>query len=83
LLYIVPAKKKGFQIIGYYFILDLEACKQRNFQRLIKQKVPLVGLLGTYKKFVEPSYLEGFDRLYTVKLAGARSFVVEKWKNEI
>lgn len=81
--YIAPAKEKGFQILGYYFIPYLEACKQRNFQRPTKQRIPLVGLLGTYKQFVEPSYLEEFERLYTVKIASDRSFIVEKWKDEI
>jgi predicted kinase len=81
--YIVPAKEKGFQSVGYYFVPDLEGCKKRNSQRPTKQRIPLAGLLGTYKKFIEPSYLEGFDRLYRVKIASDRTFIVKKWKDEI
>ncbi|MFH7028644.1 MAG: AAA family ATPase [Heteroscytonema crispum UTEX LB 1556] len=81
--YIVPAKEKGFKIVGYYFQTELEECKKRNNQRSPKQIVPLGGLLATYKKLVLPSLQEGFDRIYTVKPQLNYSFIVKEWSREI
>ena len=81
--YIIPAKNHKFQAIAYYFPADLEECKQRNIQRSPKQIVPLVGLLGTYKKLVIPNLSEGFDAIYTVKSQLNYSFIVEEWQHEV
>ncbi len=81
--YIIPAKTHKFRAIAYYFEADLEQCKQRNSQRPAKQVVPLVGLLGTYKKLVIPHWQEGFDAIYTVKSELNNSFIVEEWQHEI
>lgn len=79
--YIKSAQEKKFQIIGYYFCSKLEDCKLRNQQRI--PTVSLVGLLATYKKLELPSYEEGFDRLFYVRIAANRLFVVEEWQDEI
>lgn len=81
--YITPAKEKRLQIIGYYFPPDLEGCKKRNIQRSKKQVIPLVGILSTYKKLQIPTFREGFDTLYTVKITPNYSFCIEEWKDEI
>ena len=76
--YIILAKESKFSITGYYFQSDLASCKQRNSDRQGKSKIPLVGLLDTYKKLELPSYQEGFDRLYYVRLDN-NQFLVEEW----
>ncbi|MGF1486141.1 MAG: AAA family ATPase [Prochloraceae cyanobacterium] len=81
--YISAAKEHNFTIIAYYFFSDLESCKQRNELRHIKQKIPVVGIISTYKKLEKPSYKEGFDRIYTVKIDSNYSFIVEEYRNEI
>lgn len=81
--YIEPAKAKGFKIIGYYFQSNLEECKQRNSQRDGKKKIPLVGILDTYKKLEIPSYAEGFDRLFYVKIDDNNLFMIEKLKDAV
>lgn len=81
--YIEPAKAKGFKIVGYYFQSSLEECKQRNSQRNGKQKIPLVGIVDTYKKLEIPSYKEGFDRLFYVKIDAKNSFIVEELQDAI
>jgi len=81
--YIQPAKAKQFKIVGYYFPPDLEGCKGRNNRRHGKQMIPLVGLLATYKKLIPPTYQEGFDELYSVKIGTNYSFIVEQWQDEI
>lgn len=78
--YILPAKQHKFTIIGYYFHPDLAECKLRNSQRQDKSKVPLVGIFATAKKLQLPSYEEGFDRLYYVKIAN-NIFVTQKWQD--
>lgn len=81
--YLVSAQKHYFQAIAYYFQSDLEACKERNQQRAKQEIVPLVGILATYKKLVQPSRQEGFDLIYTVKIGEGNTFIVEEWNNEI
>jgi predicted kinase len=80
--YILPAKTKGFKITGYYFQSNIEECKQRNNQRHQKLKVPLVGILATAKKLELPTYQEGFDQLYYVKISNNNSFIIDKWLND-
>lgn len=81
--YIIPATSQKFRVVAYYFQADLEECKLRNSQRISKQVVPLVGLLGTYKKLIKPHWQEGFDVIYTVKTEVNYSFTVEEWQHEI
>jgi predicted kinase len=82
-LYIEPAKAKRFTIVGYYFQSNLKQCQQRNTQRDGKQKIPLIGILATHKKLELPSYREGFERLYYVKIAPNNLFIVKKWQDEV
>ncbi|MDZ8186280.1 MAG: ATP-binding protein [Nostoc sp. ChiSLP02] len=79
--YIIPAKDKGFRVLGYYFDSKLEECKQRNSQRPHEQIVPLVGLIATYKKLVLPSWEEGFNTIYSVKNNLNSSFAIEEWQH--
>jgi predicted kinase len=76
--YIPSAKEKGFRVVGYYFLSDIESCKQRNQQRLPQQVIPLVGILATYKKLELPRKEEGFDALYFVKIENNDFLIVEK-----
>ena len=75
--YIEPAKTVGFRVAGYYFSSDLEAAKRRNAQRTEARVVPLIGLLGTYKKLEPPRLLEGFDALHEVQITADGTFVVK------
>lgn len=40
----------------------------RNQQRPVAQQIPDRGIAGTAKRLELPSYAEGFDELYYVKL---------------
>ncbi|NER37190.1 MAG: ATP-binding protein [Oscillatoria sp. SIO1A7] len=83
--YIGPAKDARFRLIGYYFESILEDCKRRNAQRTGKARIPIPGIAATYKKLILPSYAEGFDELYSVKISekSDSAFIVEEWPDEI
>jgi predicted kinase len=69
-------------VIGCYFASRLEDCLERNRLRLGKERVPDVALLAVAKKLELPSYLEGFHRLFYVRLAGDQTFDVREWADE-
>ncbi|WP_373542823.1 hypothetical protein [Chamaesiphon sp.] len=47
------------------------------------QQIPDKGIAGTANRLELPSYAEGFDELYYVKLLPAMQFVVEQWQDEV
>jgi predicted kinase len=76
--YILPAKRAGYQVTGYYFMTDLERALKRNESR--DRVVPKVGIFATLKNLERPSYAEGFDELNFVKIDPNNKFIVEEWK---
>jgi hypothetical protein len=42
-------------------------------------RVPDVAIYATRKKLALPSYAEGFDMLYVVRIAGHGAFEVHEW----
>ena len=79
--YIVPAKENGFRIIGYYFQSSISACMERNLKREGKARLPEVALTSVYTALELPSWEEGFDELYYVRI-DQDGFVIEPWKIE-
>lgn len=80
--YIAAAKQSGFRVVGLYFQSKVADALLRNDQRPVEQRVPLVGVLGTYKRLQVPSPEEGFDGLFFVRL-GLDGFTVEEWQREV
>jgi predicted kinase len=56
----------GAEIVGYYFEPQVKQSLLRNKQRTGKEKVPDVAIFATMKRFVPPTYQEGFDMLFSV-----------------
>ncbi len=81
--YIGPARAAGFRVIGYYFPADLEGALARNKTRSERARVPEVGIRGTRKRLQSPSVEEGFDALYSVKIAAPGQFLVKEWEDEV
>jgi predicted kinase len=52
--YIQFSKDIGIPIIGYYFRSDIERSLKWNSSRSGKERIPKVGILGTYKKLEIP-----------------------------
>ncbi len=69
----------GVQIVGYYFESHLRRCLERNRQRTGKAQVPDVALYATAKKLEHPSYSEGFDELYGVRITDDFTFEVHRY----
>jgi predicted kinase len=80
--YIAIAKANKFKVIGYYFQSRLTDALEGNNQRLGKEKIPEIGIRGTFKRLSLPSINEGFDELYYVT-AENNTFTVKEWSNEI
>ena len=68
-------RRFGARIVGYYFDSSVRQCIERNRLRTGKARVPDVAIYATATKLKPPSYAEGFDRLFRVRLF-ASSFEV-------
>lgn len=79
--YIAAAKSAGFRVVGYYFQSNVRDALQRNNQRAGSRCIPAKGILGTYKRLQIPSFAEGFDLLYRVKINPSNMFVITPWSN--
>jgi predicted kinase len=80
--YIDLAKGAGFKVVGYYFSSSLQDALRRNAGRAGNERIPDVGVIGTYKSLQLPSYAENFDELFYVSLT-EQGFAVKEWQNEI
>jgi predicted kinase len=78
--YILAAKAYRFRIIGYYFRSNFEEALERNNRREGKAVVPEKGLHDFLKRFQKPSFKEGFDEMFHVRISENSEFVVTEWK---
>lgn len=80
--YIGPARKAGYEIVGFYFAADIKGSLKRNEQRRGKEIIPEKGVLATYGKLEIPSYAEGFDKLHYASVRSQGGFNVQDWRKE-
>ncbi len=74
----------GAEVIGYYFESETRSSLERNKTRSGKARVPNVAIYTTAKKLIRPSYTEGFDKLYDVRIVDDVGFEVREWvQNEV
>ena len=78
--YIEAAKAYHFRVVGYYFRSNFEECLRRNNRREGKSLVPEKGLRGFLSRFEMPSYNEGFNALFHVRIDESLGFIVTEWK---
>ena len=81
--YIFIAKEFGFKVVGCYFQTDLAKAVERNRLREGRARVPDGVLFGASGELQIPSFAEGFDELYYIRINDENRFVVENWKDEI
>ncbi len=80
--YIEKFMAHRFKVTGYYFSSTIEQCLERNMTREGKERIPEVGIKGTYTMLELPEYPEGFDELFYVSIKDG-SFHIESWKDEV
>ncbi len=80
--YINVFKEHKFEVHGYYFESRIEDCLKRNELRTGKERIPDIGIKGTYNKLQLPKLSEGFDKLYYVTM-GKDGFKIAEWNDEI
>jgi predicted kinase len=76
--YILPAQAARFRVVCYFFRTETRAAIARNNKREGRARIPIPGILGTYKKLNEPRPEEGFDEIYLVTLTPENEFIVEQ-----
>ncbi|HEX8825039.1 MAG TPA: ATP-binding protein, partial [Archangium sp.] len=65
---IAIGREHGARVVGYAFESDLEACLARNARRVGRARVGDKALHITSRNLRWPSYAEGFDELFHVRL---------------
>lgn len=73
---IALARARGARVMGYFFDAEARDCAARNAAREGRAKIPNVGIFAAAKRLVRPSYAEGFDALYVVRIVPGRGFEV-------
>lgn len=81
-MYIALARANKFKVTGYYFQSKLADALERNSQRSGKEKIPEIGVRGTFKRLEVPSVDEGFDKLFYVTAVN-NTFTIKEWFDEI
>jgi predicted kinase len=71
----------GAEIVGYYFESPVSASLERNRQRTGRERVPDVAIYAAAKRLERPSYAEGFDRLYRVRMTSDAGFELHGWQD--
>ena len=85
--YLTRAKQVGFLRIGYFFPTTREVALERNQfnSDRVEKGLPDIAIHNVVGKMEPPTYLEGFDRLYSVQLVtamGRHDYEVEPWRND-
>lgn len=80
--YLNLAKANGYKTVGIYFRSAIAECTERNAKRTGKKQVPLKAILATAKRLEQPTYSEGFDKLYYVKIEDD-DFAINKWDETV
>ena len=83
--YIAAARAAGFKVVGYYFESKVRDALARNELRGPGHRVPERGVLGTAGRLQLPARSEGFDALYSVRMAPppeTNGFIVEGWRED-
>ena len=68
----------GAKVTGYVFQSTVQDARQRNSTREGKARVPDVALYVMASKLVMPTYEEGFDELWCVKIVGDGHFEISE-----
>lgn len=68
----------GATVSAYFFAPEVGASLERNRSREGRARVPDVAIFAARKRLTRPTYAEGFNRLYEVRIPEAGIFLVRK-----
>ena len=80
--YIEAARAGGFDAIAWYFETTAAEAIERNREREGSARVPERGIHGTRKRLEPPTFAEGFDRIFIIRLHPELRFIIEEVPNE-
>ncbi len=80
---IALARRHGADVVGVFFLPQLDTCLERNRRRTGRGRVPDKALYITLKRLRPPTCDEGFDRLYRASLGPDGGFHVEDVRGEM
>jgi predicted kinase len=69
------AKSYQARVVAYYFYPEISKNLERNRARQGRARVPDVAIFTTAKKLREPTYQEGFDEIWGVRLVPPNGFL--------
>ncbi|PYE53807.1 ATP-binding protein [Deinococcus yavapaiensis] len=72
----------GATVTGYFFVPDVRGSLARNRNREGKARVPDVAVFATSKRLQSPTFAEGFDALFDVRLEGDTFSLQERPREE-
>lgn len=79
---IEQAREFGARIVGYVFESQLGACLERNALREGVARVPDVALRIAGQNLQMPTFDEGFDELFRVRITGENAFEIERERDD-
>jgi predicted kinase len=65
---IALARAHGAEVVGYYFPTEAADALRRNRARAGRERVPDVAIFAIRKRLEPPTFAEGFDRLFVVRM---------------
>jgi predicted kinase len=80
--FIASSKTAGFRVVGYYFDCDVREALRRNNARPVGQVIPPAGVIGNFKRLERPSMIEGFDKLWVVRIEANDTFEIQPYSGE-
>lgn len=72
------AKAANYPVVGLYFRSCIDESLPRNAERSQDQQVPEVAIFATVAKLQIPSFEEGFDALFYIRLC-PEGFCISSW----
>ncbi len=73
--YVDAARQAGYEVVGYQFRTAPRDALDRNQRRAGRARIPVAGLLGTYKRLEPMRHEEGYGQVLVVEI-GEGGFVV-------
>ena len=74
--YVRPALEHGFRVVAFWLEALPRQALARNAAREGRARIPVPGILGTYKRLQVPALDEGFEAVYRVISGDDERFLV-------